>query len=172
MFSAQEKPQHILVYYCLRLNSSCKYAASKILMGNRFCTVRGSTTHVLGFVFSALYATGGRRRHGIQLVVTAVSSCKALTIFEEPLGLRGKSSLANEKSSPPRCGVNQTIYHLCPSVALYVYRYGGLSHLYFPASGQAVVSGNVPSPSRYVPSVFITHWVQPSHWSSILIECC
>ena len=150
----------------------CVAAKQSITTRRRMISVPFTTTHVLGFVFSALHATGGRRRHGIQLVVTAVSSCKALTIFEEPLGIRGKSSLANEKSSPPRCGVNQTIYHLCPSVALYVYRYGGLSHLYFPASGQAVVSGNVPSPSRYVPSVFITHWVQPSHWSSILIECC
>ena len=31
------------------------------------------------------------------------------------------------------------------------------SHVYFPTSGQAVVSGFVPSPPRYVPSVSITH---------------
>ena len=37
------------------------------------------------------------------------------------------------------------------------------SHLYFPASEQAVVSGVVPSPPLYVPSVLIAHRV---------IECC
>ena len=50
-----------------------------------------------------------------------------------------------------------------------------LSHLYFPASGQAVVSGVsavVPSPPRYVPSVLILHRVQHSHCSSIFIEYC
>ena len=46
------------------------------------------------------------------------------------------------------------------------------SHFCFPASGQAVVSGVVPSPPRYVPSIFIAHRVQHhSHCSSIFIEC-
>ena len=40
------------------------------------------------------------------------------------------------------------------------------SHFYFPASGQAVVSGVIPSPPRYVLSVFIAHWAQHSHCSS------
>ena len=44
------------------------------------------------------------------------------------------------------------------------------AHSYFPGSGQAVVSGVVPSPRRYVPSVFIAHTVQRSHCSSIFIE--
>ena len=39
------------------------------------------------------------------------------------------------------------------------------------SSGQAVVTGVVPSP-RYVPSNFIAHRVQHSHCSSIFIECC
>ena len=39
-------------------------------------------------------------------------------------------------------------------------------------SGQAVVTGVVPSPPRYVPSIFIAHRVQHSHSSSIFIECC
>ena len=38
------------------------------------------------------------------------------------------------------------------------------------SSGQAVVTGVVPSP-RYVPSIFIAHRVQHSHCSSIFIEC-
>ena len=40
------------------------------------------------------------------------------------------------------------------------------------SSGQAVVTGVVPSPPRYVPSIFIAHRVQHSHCSSIFIECC
>ena len=38
--------------------------------------------------------------------------------------------------------------------------------------GQAVVTGVVPSPPRYVPSIFIAHRVQHSQCSSIFIECC
>ena len=39
------------------------------------------------------------------------------------------------------------------------------SHFYFPASGQAVVTGVVPSPPRFLPSIFIAHRVQQSHCS-------
>ena len=35
-----------------------------------------------------------------------------------------------------------------------------LAHFYFPASGQAVVTGVVPSPPRFLPSIFIAHRVQ------------
>ena len=41
------------------------------------------------------------------------------------------------------------------------------SHFYFPASGQAVVTGVVPSPTRFLPSIFVAHKVQQSHCSSI-----
>ena len=42
------------------------------------------------------------------------------------------------------------------------------SHTFnFPASGQAVVTGVVPSPPRFLPSIFIAHRVQQSHCSSI-----
>ena len=41
------------------------------------------------------------------------------------------------------------------------------SLFYFPASGQAVVTGVVPSPPRFLPSIFIAHRVQQSHFSSI-----
>ena len=41
------------------------------------------------------------------------------------------------------------------------------SHFYFPASGQAVVTGVVPTPPRLLPSIFIAHRVQQSHCSSI-----
>ena len=40
------------------------------------------------------------------------------------------------------------------------------SHFYFPASGQAVVTGVVPSSPRFLPSICIAHRVQVSHcWS-------
>ena len=41
------------------------------------------------------------------------------------------------------------------------------SHFYFPASGQAVVTGVVHSPPRFLPSIIIAHRVQQSHYSSI-----
>ena len=41
------------------------------------------------------------------------------------------------------------------------------SHFYFPASGQAVVTGVVLSPPRFLPSIFIAHRVQRSYCSSI-----
>ena len=41
-----------------------------------------------------------------------------------------------------------------------------LEHFYIPASGQAVVTGVVPSPPRFLPSIFIAHRVQQSHCSS------
>ena len=37
------------------------------------------------------------------------------------------------------------------------------AHFYFPASGQAVVTGVVPSSPRFLPSIFIAHRVQQSH---------
>ena len=39
--------------------------------------------------------------------------------------------------------------------------------LSLPASGQAVVTGVIPSPPRFLPSIFIAHRVQQSHCSSI-----
>ena len=41
------------------------------------------------------------------------------------------------------------------------------AHSYSPASSQAVVTGFVPSPPRFLPSIFIAHRVQQSHCSSI-----
>ena len=41
------------------------------------------------------------------------------------------------------------------------------THIYFPASGQAVVTRVVPSFPRFSPSFFIAHRVQQSHCSSI-----
>ena len=42
-----------------------------------------------------------------------------------------------------------------------------IAHSYCPASGQAVVTGVVSSPPRFLPSIFIAHRVQQSHCSSI-----
>ena len=44
------------------------------------------------------------------------------------------------------------------------------THIYFPASGQAVVSGVVSSPLRFLPSIFFAHRVQQSHCSSIILS--
>ena len=41
------------------------------------------------------------------------------------------------------------------------------SHFYIPTSRHAVVTGVVPSPPRFLPSIFIAHRVQQSHCSSI-----
>ena len=41
------------------------------------------------------------------------------------------------------------------------------SHFYLPASGRAVVTGVVPSPPRFLPTMFIAHRVQQSPFSSI-----
>ena len=46
------------------------------------------------------------------------------------------------------------------------------TNIYFPASGQAVVTGVVPSSPRFLPSIFIAQKVQQSHCSSIFMECC
>ena len=41
------------------------------------------------------------------------------------------------------------------------------AHFYLPASRQAVVTGVVPLPPRFVPSIFVAHRVQQSRCSSI-----
>ena len=51
-------------------------------------------------------------------------------------------------------------------VCIYIYIFF-FSHFYLPASGQAVVTGVVPFPPRFLPSIFIAHRVQQSHCSSI-----
>ena len=50
-----------------------------------------------------------------------------------------------------------------------IYALDGTHGIYFPASGQAVVTGVVvvPSPPRSLPSIFIEHRVQQSHCSSL-----
>ena len=44
------------------------------------------------------------------------------------------------------------------------------SHFYFPASGQAVVTGVVPPFPRFLSSISIVHRAQQSHCSSIFIR--
>ena len=48
-----------------------------------------------------------------------------------------------------------------PDVYIYIF-----AHIYVPASGQAEVTGVVPSSPRFLPSTFIVHRVQQSHYSS------
>ena len=55
---------------------------------------------------------------------------------------------------------------LSPSGMLGVFFFFFFSHFYFPASEQDVVTRVVPSPPRFLPSIFIAHRVQQSHCSS------
>ena len=65
-----------------------------------------------------------------------------------------------------RYSVRAYYYVLCALIRIYIYIYI-FSHFCFPASGQAVVTGVVPSPPLFLPSIFIAHGVQQSHYSSI-----
>ena len=51
--------------------------------------------------------------------------------------------------------------------ARYIHEFFFFTHIYFPAFGQAVVTGVVHSPPRFLPSIFNAHRVQQSHCSSI-----
>ena len=42
------------------------------------------------------------------------------------------------------------------------------AHFHFPASGQAVVTGVIPSPPRFLPSILIAHRAQQSRCSSLV----
>ena len=54
---------------------------------------------------------------------------------------------------------------LCYVFSLFLFYF--FAHFYFPASGQAVVTGVVHPPPRFLPSIFIAQRVQQSHCSSI-----
>ena len=56
---------------------------------------------------------------------------------------------------------------MCHSCRFLSYEYIEDAQFYVPASGQAVVTGVVPSPPRFLPSIFIAHGVQQSHCSLI-----
>ena len=70
--------------------------------------------------------------------------------------------------TPPEISAYITVDTVCrggpDTVSFFIFCF---PHFYFPAFGQAVVTGVVPSPSRFVPSIFIAHRVQQSHCSSI-----
>ena len=53
-----------------------------------------------------------------------------------------------------------------PMTALFFFFFFRTS-FHFPASGQAVVTGVVPSSPRFLPSIFIAHRAQQSHCPSI-----
>ena len=66
----------------------------------------------------------------------------------------------------PRCSAS-SLFSSMMIDTIYRYTYFCSSHFYFPASGQAVVTGVVPSSPRFLPLIFIAHRVQQSHCSSI-----
>ena len=59
---------------------------------------------------------------------------------------------------------NAILYHTVPYQVMPFFFF---THIYFPASGQAMVIVVVPSPPRFLPSIFIAHRVQRFHCSSI-----
>ena len=73
-----------------------------------------------------------------------------------PLHLR--SSLPHQNSPKMTCEKSESV----KPVFFFFF-----AHIYFPASGQAVVTGVVPSPPRFLPSIFIAHRVQQSRCSSV-----
>ena len=58
-------------------------------------------------------------------------------------------------------------HHVNGVIFIFIFILFFFSHFYFPASGQAVVTGVFPSPPRFLPSIFIAHRVQQSRCSSI-----
>ena len=70
------------------------------------------------------------------------------------------SSSSPERQSVSCCHVSQYEHSLIVDGKKY-------QHFYFPASGQAVVTGVLPSFPQFLPSIFIAHRVQHSYCSSI-----
>ena len=68
--------------------------------------------------------------------------------------------MSSEKIFDLTAGVYFHFCNICGGIFFF-------SHIYVPASGQAVVTGVVPPPPRSLPSIFIAHRVQKSHCSSI-----
>ena len=69
-----------------------------------------------------------------------------------------------------RGNIRHIVYYYvmyCNVMPVFFFLLFSLSHFYFPASGHAVVTVVVPSPPRFLPSIFIAHRVQQSHCSSI-----
>ena len=65
-------------------------------------------------------------------------------------------------------GIIQTIPRVkLHKVSFFVLFFFSYTLSYFSASGQAVVTGLVSFPPRFLPSIFIAHGVQQSHCSSI-----
>ena len=76
--------------------------------------------------------------------------------------------------SDQHCSGHRRYTRLCPSVLktlsallLPAFFFFFIHTIYIPASGQAVVTGVVPSAPRFLPSIFIAHRLQQSHCLSI-----
>ena len=59
-----------------------------------------------------------------------------------------------------------------PHYFSFIFCFFCFTHFYFPASGQAVVTGVVPYPPRFLPSICIAHRVQHPTARRLFIECC
>ena len=101
------------------------------------------------------------------MVAAAAAAAAAAPVCQPKKGIPSLSDHATSRSTPHQPFKQPTpyvpAYVLCVrSAAIFVF-----AHFYFPASGQAVVTGVVPSSPRFLPSIFIAHRVQQSHCSSI-----
>ena len=89
-------------------------------------------------------------------------SSAAQNAFYDKESLRFLGELRSKTcSSPVRAASGSTL-----SARTTIFFFFFCTRIYFPASGQAVVTGVVPSPPRFLPSIFIAHRVQQSHCSS------
>ena len=102
--------------------------------------------------------TQGKKTHTTQGGSYTHTSMSQLTQFMPPPETY-KSEIGSQSAM---CQVQAGAY-----VSLF-FLFFFFAHFYFPASGQAVVAGVIPSPPRFLPSIFIAHRVQQSHCSSIV----
>ena len=64
---------------------------------------------------------------------------------------------------------NRSMVSMSLSVFFFFFPFFFLAYFHFPASGQPVVTGGViPSPPRFLPSIFVAHRAHQSHCSSIV----
>ena len=121
----------------------------------RVCCGRPTTSKGVRGYFSAEGGDGGGAASGLGC---GRSACRRVYY-------RGKTRVARVTVTGRRdscCTRSELIYIL---YTWYVFIFIFFTHFYFAASGQAVATGVVPSPVRFL--LFIAHRVQRSHCSSI-----
>ena len=95
--------------------------------------------------------------------------------MEQILDISPPSAPRGQNHNPPRIDIApHSTKNVCSlpdrylaDIYLFIFRFSSHSSTFFPASGQAVVTGVVPSAPRFLLSFFFAHRVQQSHCSSI-----